>query len=91
VPLTEARKEGALYFLPMGKQVQLAEVILGSLCSIDPAEVAEVVDHHHPDVATFQSRLAYKTFSIVPKEATVQRWAPPRWAMFRSAHRRFTI
>jgi hypothetical protein len=71
IPFTEAKQEGPLYFLSMGPDLQLAEVILGVLCSIDLAMVAEVVDHHHPDVVTFQSRLADNTFSIVPKESTV--------------------
>lgn len=71
VKLEDAQREGRLYFLPMSEDLQLAEVILGPQCDLPLEKVRELVGSKHPAVITFQSRLAFKFFSVVPKESTV--------------------
>jgi SAM-dependent methyltransferase len=71
VPLSKATREGRLYFVSFGDELALAEVILGPLCSLNVKEVHGVVERLHKDVTTFQARLAFNTFHVVPKESTV--------------------
>jgi hypothetical protein len=72
VPLSKATREGRLYFVSFGDELALAEVILGPLCSLNVKEVHGVVETLHKDVTTFQARLAFNTFHVVPKESTVR-------------------
>jgi hypothetical protein len=71
VALSDMIAEGNLHFYRFSKELQLAEVILGSLCSLQIDAVRALVDGHHSDVVTFKTRLASKSFNIVPKESTV--------------------
>jgi hypothetical protein len=71
VPLTSARKEGELHFVPFDDELELAEVILGPLCSLSAKNARRMVDKHHTGVSTIKSRLALKSYNIVPLEASV--------------------
>ena len=71
VMLADMAEQGSLFFYRFGKQLELAEVILGSLCSLKVGEVRELTSLHHPNAVTFQARLALGFFGIVPKESTV--------------------
>jgi hypothetical protein len=72
VKLADTVKEGLLYYYRFGKQLELVEVILGSLCSRKVDEVRKIISKHHPNVVTFKARLASGFFGIVPKESTVR-------------------
>jgi Protein of unknown function (DUF2971) len=76
VPLSKATREGRLFFVSFDGELALAEVILGPLCSLNVKEVRAVVERLHKEVTTFQARLAFNTFHVVPKESTVH-VAPP--------------
>jgi hypothetical protein len=71
VPLEAASQEGDLHFIYFDNELRLAEVILGPLCRITARRVRKLVDQHQDGVVTIKSRLAYKTFSVVPMESTV--------------------
>jgi hypothetical protein len=71
VELTSARKEGDLHFVPFDDELQLAEVILGPLCSLSANQARKMVDKHHHNVSTIKARLALKSYNIVPLEASV--------------------
>ncbi|PBB83563.1 hypothetical protein CK216_27790 [Mesorhizobium sp. WSM3876] len=70
-PLETATKAGGLYFKEFGDDLRLAEVILGPLCDIPPAGIRSLVSAIQPGAVTFRSRLAWKSFSVVPMESTV--------------------
>lgn len=71
VKLEDAQREGRLHFCAMDGDLQLAEVILGPQCDLPLAEIRELTTSRHPNAITYQSRPAFKFFSIVPKESTV--------------------
>jgi Protein of unknown function (DUF2971) len=72
VALSEMKREGDLYFCPFGDEhVHLAEVILGSRCSKSLASVRALVNSHCPQAVVIKSRLAFKSFSVAPKESTI--------------------
>ncbi|UCI17868.1 DUF2971 domain-containing protein [Mesorhizobium sp. B2-1-8] len=70
-PLNSSTKEGGLYFKLFGPDLELAEVILGPLCELPLSGIRRLVSSLHPGVATFRARLAWKSFSIVPVESTI--------------------
>ncbi|MFD1982598.1 hypothetical protein ACFSOZ_07885 [Mesorhizobium newzealandense] len=69
--LDSAIKEGGLYFKPFGPDLELAEVILGPFCELPLSGIRHLVSSLHPGVATFRARLAWKSFSVVPVEGTI--------------------
>ena len=71
VLLADALVEGALHFIPFGKELQLAEVIIGPECTIAVTEVRRLVDSLYPGAVTFKARLAFKFFKIVPNEQEI--------------------
>lgn len=70
-PLAKSQKEGNLYFKPFGDDMTLKEVILGPICQLPLAGIRNLVSSLRPGVAVFRSRLAWKTFSVVPMESTI--------------------
>lgn len=70
-PLESAIKEGSLYFKPLGPDLELAEVILGAFCELPLSGIRRLVSSLHPGVATYRARLAWKSFSVVPIESTI--------------------
>ncbi|QXH92849.1 MULTISPECIES: DUF2971 domain-containing protein [Pseudomonas] len=71
VHLTDAFKEERLYFLPFGPGLELTEVVLGPLCTHSLKSVRELVTSRYPTAITYKSRLAYKTYKVVPDELTI--------------------
>ena len=71
IPLEKATKEGVLHFFEFNEDLKLSEVVLGSLCTMNISKIRSLVSKIYENVKTFQSRLALKTFNIVPKESTV--------------------
>lgn len=71
VPLSDALQEGRLHFMPLGPSLQLTEVVLGALCQLDVRSVRELVTSKYPNAVTYRSRLAIKSFNVVPEESTV--------------------
>jgi hypothetical protein len=71
VPLEEAILEGRLHFVSFGKDLELAEVVLGPQCLISLDRVRDLVKSRYSKAVVFQSRLAFKFFHVVPKENTV--------------------
>ena len=71
VDLAKSDKEGPIYFERIGHRIHLAEVVLGVNCAASVSSVANLVNKHHNDVVTFQARLAYGSFGIVPQEQTI--------------------
>lgn len=71
VPLAEAIQEGNLHFWPFGKDIGLAEVILGHNCNLSLEKVRSLASNHFPRVNTFRARLAFKSFTVVPKLSTI--------------------
>jgi Protein of unknown function (DUF2971) len=73
VPLKNADEEGSLHFLSFDDDVQLAEVIIGAQSDIRADHLRKIVNKHYPPgkVTTIKSRLASKSFYIVPLEASV--------------------
>jgi hypothetical protein len=69
--LTSSEHEGGLYFMPFGKNLKLVEVILGSLCDFYVKKLRDLVDARHKGVMTYQARLAYRSFRIIPKGSSV--------------------
>ena len=77
IPLEDyASKEGDLHFVRFNGDIQLAEVIIGPLCSITSGRIRKVVNKLQEGVVTFKARLAHKSYNIVPMESTV--FAPER-------------
>ena len=62
----ETYEELGLRFYEFGKQLELRKVILGPRCTVPVAEVRAAL--HPSDVGTLvvQSRLAFKTFRVIP-------------------------
>jgi len=69
--LTNLKKEGPLYFMPIGGSIKLVEVILGSLCDFNLKKIRSLVDASYSDVMTYRARLAYRSFRIIPKGNSV--------------------
>ena len=69
--LTSSENEGGFYFMPFGKNLKLVEVIFGSLCDFTVRKIRDLVDATHKGVMTYQARLAYRSFRIIPKGSSV--------------------
>lgn len=72
IELGSAISEGRIHFYPFGDHLRLAEVILGPQCVHSVDRIRDLVDARYSNVMTFQARLAFKAFSIVPKESTLK-------------------
>jgi hypothetical protein len=70
VDLSDAIKEGTLYFHPFGPDLQLKEVILGPECRISTGAMKALIEPFG-DVVSYKSRLAFKSFAVVPDERSV--------------------
>lgn len=71
VPLELATTEGPLHFSSFAPHMLLTEVILGPLCNLPLLEIRRLVTSLYPAAVTYQSRLAFKSFKVVPDERTV--------------------
>jgi hypothetical protein len=71
IELDKSVREGGLNFYPFDTRLILREVILGPQCSLSVKSVRDLVSLRYPGAITFKSRLAFKFFSVVPKESTV--------------------
>ncbi len=71
VRLDTTMTQGALNFVPFGADLQLVEVILGTQCHVPLVSVRGLVSSHYPSAITYQARLAFKWFNVVPQESTV--------------------
>jgi len=71
VRLKHAVAEGPIHFMPFGKELELAEVVVGPECSVAVAEVRKLVSSLYIGAVTFKARLAFKFFKIVPDERSV--------------------
>jgi hypothetical protein len=71
VKLEDMLKEGGLHFRTFDSSLQLAEVILGPQCTLSLESVRRLTRALHHQAVTFQSRLAFKFFAVVPDERTV--------------------
>lgn len=71
VSLSDAIAEGPLHFVRFGKELELAEVVVGSECDLTVAEVRRLVDSLYPGAVTFKARPAFKFFKILPSEKDI--------------------
>ncbi|WP_223488327.1 DUF2971 domain-containing protein [Pseudomonas sp. A-RE-19] len=71
VPLADATSEGRLHFLPFGKDLELAEVILGPLCELSLRTIRGLATSRYPHAATFRSRLAFGSYKVVPEATSI--------------------
>jgi hypothetical protein len=71
VRLEDSQKEGNLYFRSFGKDLELAEVILGPQSNLSLEATKALVLASCPKAVVFKARLAYKFFKVVPQESTV--------------------
>ena len=71
VSLADTIQEGNLHFRPFNENVQLTEVILGPNCERSLQDVRKLTSEQHPHARTFNARLAFNHFKVVPKESTV--------------------
>lgn len=71
VPLETSVQEGRLNFVSFGPELELAEVILGPQCNHSLQSIRDLVALRYTNVVTFQARLAFKWFSVVPNELTI--------------------
>jgi hypothetical protein len=72
VPLDDVMLEGEYHFKKFGDDLDLAEVILGPLCSLEVSAVRTKTLQLYPHVTVFKARPAEKWFHMVPDERTVQ-------------------
>jgi hypothetical protein len=71
IKLVDAQAEGRFHFLPFDDSLKLAEVILGPDCVLSMDHVTNVVSSQYSNVVTFHARLAWRSFTVVPKESSV--------------------
>jgi Protein of unknown function (DUF2971) len=71
ISLEEAIQEGRLNFVLFGYEMALAEVILGPQCNHSLQSIRDFIACRYADVVTYQARLAFKWFSVVPNELTI--------------------
>ena len=71
VRLEDEHLEAGSYFCPFDKTLALREVILGPLCTLPIEQVRALVRSTYDDVTVIKSRLAYKWFSVVADEQSV--------------------
>jgi hypothetical protein len=64
IDLSNARRDGQLYFRPFDSDMVLTRVILGPNCALDPKAVRELVRFRHPRAIVFRSRAAYGKFQV---------------------------
>ncbi|HEX2829039.1 MAG TPA: DUF2971 domain-containing protein [Burkholderiales bacterium] len=77
IPLDDTTKQGRFQFFGFDATIELAEVILGTQCSADVLQVAELATKLHPTVdAVLRGRLMHKDFKIVPDEFNPAWFAP---------------
>jgi hypothetical protein len=71
VDLDQTTKEGGLHFVNFDKNIELKEFIIGSTCDMNLKKTRAIVNNAHNGVYTYQARLAYKAFRIIPKGSSV--------------------
>ena len=71
IPLANLTSDQGFYFRPFDDQLRLAEVILGPKCQSSLQSVHATVASRYSAVRTFESRLAWKYFRVVPRESSV--------------------
>jgi hypothetical protein len=71
LPLEDVPQEGRLHFYSFNQDLQLAEVILGPQCNLSLDAVRELTRTRYSNAVTYQARLAWKWFAVVPQESTV--------------------
>ncbi len=72
VGLDPAEIQGNSFFYPFSNKLQLAEVILGPLCELPISEVRGLVRGSYDRVRVYKARLAFKWFTVVPDERSVE-------------------
>jgi Protein of unknown function (DUF2971) len=65
-PGLRTTREQGLYFSPFGKDLHLAEIVLGPRSSLSLSAVRKLRDATNPDALVFRARLAHGSFDIVP-------------------------
>ena len=68
VQLDPYTREDGSYFYPFSEELNLREVVLGTLCPIPISRVRELIDDLYNDVQVRKARLAFKWFKVVPDE-----------------------
>ena len=71
VTLENTIPEGGLHFYPFDSNLSLAEVILGPECVLSLRDLRQFTKAIHPRAITYQARIAYKWFNVVPEEKTL--------------------
>lgn len=71
IPLQNATQEGRLHFVNFGPELELAEVVLGPQCAASLDKVRTLVSSRDHGAITYQARLAFKYFHVVPQESSV--------------------
>jgi len=65
INLSNATREGELYFQPFDKDMRLSEVILGPRCGLKPEHVWNVTQAMNPCAIVFRSRLEFGEFRVI--------------------------
>jgi hypothetical protein len=68
IDLRQADRDGSLYFERLGPMLQIVGVVLGPLCTITDSQIRAVVPRGRT-VVVRNSRLAFKSFDVVPDKA----------------------
>jgi len=66
IELSGVHREQGLYFCLFDADMELVEVILGPLSELPLWSVAELVGFTNPQAVVFKSRLAFRSFRVVP-------------------------
>ena len=65
VNLSDASRQGNLYFWPFSQDLRLAEVILGPRCDRRLGDVRSLVARSTSEAVSFKARLAFRSFRVV--------------------------
>jgi hypothetical protein len=68
---SDLQNENGLQFIPFCRELELAEVILGANCGLNPNDVRKIVQARVPTAVTFKARLAFQSFHVVPDERSI--------------------
>jgi hypothetical protein len=72
VRLDHSTTEGGSYFYPFDLTIALKEVILGPMCELPIDRIRELVHSTYDSVSVVKARLAFKWFSVVADERSVE-------------------
>lgn len=80
LPLGDPDTVSGLHFQPWGDDLELREVIVGSLSPVTPERLDVVLGDMQDEVVTMRSRPAYETFRVVP-DRRPSKWRQPKVRM----------